>query len=52
MPMMSRAALVHALLVMVCAGVACRQAPAAQPVAAAQPANAAADEIAALKADV
>jgi len=50
--MMSRAALVHALLVMVCAGVACRQAPAAQPVAAAQPANAAADEIAALKADV
>jgi len=52
MPMMSRAALVHALLVMVCAGVACRQAPAAQPVAEAQPANAAADEIAALKADV
>ena len=44
--MMSRAARVHALLVMVCAGVACRQAPAAQP------ANAAADEIAALKADV
>jgi hypothetical protein len=52
MPMMSRAALVHALLVMVCAGVACRQAPAAQPAAAAQPATAAADEIAALKADV
>jgi len=37
---------------MVCAGVACRQAPAAQPAAAAQPATAAADEIAALKADV
>jgi hypothetical protein len=48
--MMSRT--FHAFVVMVSAGAACRQAPAAQPAAAVQPATAAADEIAALKADV
>jgi hypothetical protein len=52
MPMMSRAALLHCLVVVVCAGVACQQTPAADPAAAVQPASAAADEIAALKADV
>src|SRR4029453_11104163 len=50
--MMSRIALLHALVVVVGAGAACRQAPAAQSAAAAQPATAAADEIAALKTDV
>jgi hypothetical protein len=48
--MMSRT--FHALVVLVCAGAACRQAPATQPAAAVQPAAGAADEIAALKADV
>lgn len=49
--MMSRA-LLRALIVMACAGAACRQAPSAEPAAAAQPASADADEIAALKADI
>ena len=52
MAMMSRTALLQALVIVVCAGAACRQAPAVQPGAAVQPATSAADEIAALKADV
>jgi cytochrome c553 len=49
---MSRAALVQAIVVVVCAGAACRQAPAAEPASAVPPATATADEIAALKAAV
>ena len=47
---MSRA-VIHLLVVMAFAGAACRQAPAEEP-AAVQPTSTAADEIAALKADV
>ena len=50
--MMSRAAFLHCLVVVVCACAACQRTPAADPAAAVQPASAAADEIAALKADV
>ena len=50
--MMSRTALRHALVFVVCVDAACRQAPAVQPAPAVQADSAAADEIAALKADV
>ncbi len=49
---MSRAAVLHVLVVMALTGAACRQMPAAQPAPGVQPATATEDEIAALKADV